>query len=57
MIGNLVARDFAGGLGLRDGVLEIVPLGIAEQALKVAGEPVFLSVIAQVLRVHGLKSS
>ena len=41
MIGNPVARDLAGSLGLGEDIREIVPLGVAEEVLNVAGEPVF----------------
>jgi hypothetical protein len=42
MIGNHVARDFAGDFRLGDGSLvEVAPLGIAEKLLEIASQPVF----------------
>ena len=41
MIVHLMARDFAGGFGLGNDVQKIIPFGVAEQMLDVAGQPVF----------------
>ena len=39
MVRNLMAGDFAGGLGLGNDIEEIVPFRVAKQVLDVAGEP------------------
>ena len=45
MVGNSVARHLTGGLGLGDDVQKIFPLGVSQQVLDVACEPVFYAVI------------
>lgn len=41
MIGDLMARDLAGGLGLGQDVDEVVPLRVSKKVLKVTSQPVF----------------
>jgi len=42
MIGNGVARDFAGSFRLGNGgLVEIPPFGVAKQLLEITGEPIF----------------
>ena len=42
MVAHLVARDLEGDFRLENGgLVEVPPLGVSEQVLEVAGEPVF----------------
>jgi hypothetical protein len=40
MIVHLMPRDFAGGFGLGDDVQKIIPFGVAEKMLNIAGQPI-----------------
>ena len=46
MVGDIAAGDFTGRFGLGNHVQEIVPLGVTEQMLDIARQPIFYAVLS-----------